>query len=112
MLGVCRRVTGDVHLADDAFQAAWLVLARKPEAATELRGFLYGVAVNVSRRARRGQRRRRERLPGRLPDVPATNHTADPEAVPNGIAWDRKARRLYVTGKLWPKVFRIAWPAG
>lgn len=35
---------------------------------------------------------------------------ADPEAVPNGIAWDRKARRLYVTGKLWPKVFRIAWP--
>ncbi|WP_375287306.1 glutaminyl-peptide cyclotransferase [Sphingomonas sp.] len=35
---------------------------------------------------------------------------ADAEAVPNGIAWDRKARRLYVTGKLWPRVFRIAWP--
>lgn len=35
---------------------------------------------------------------------------SDPEAVPNGIAWDRKTRRLYVTGKLWPKVFRIAWP--
>jgi glutamine cyclotransferase len=34
----------------------------------------------------------------------------DPEAVPNGIAWDRKARRLYVTGKLWPTVYRIAWP--
>jgi len=36
----------------------------------------------------------------------------DPEAVPNGIAWDRAKRRLYVTGKLWPTVFRIRWPAG
>jgi glutaminyl-peptide cyclotransferase len=35
----------------------------------------------------------------------------DPEAVPNGIAWDKAKRRLYVTGKLWPTVFRIAWPA-
>ena len=34
----------------------------------------------------------------------------DPEAVPNGIAWDKANRRLYVTGKLWPTVFRIAWP--
>lgn len=34
----------------------------------------------------------------------------DPEAVPNGIAWDKARRRLYVTGKLWPTVFRIAWP--
>jgi glutaminyl-peptide cyclotransferase len=36
--------------------------------------------------------------------------TNDPEAVPNGIAWDARARRLYVTGKMWPTVFRIAWP--
>lgn len=34
----------------------------------------------------------------------------DPEAVPNGIAWDARARRLYVTGKLWPTVFEIRWP--
>lgn len=34
----------------------------------------------------------------------------DAEAVPNGIAWDKARRRLYVTGKLWPTVFRIAWP--
>jgi len=33
----------------------------------------------------------------------------DPEAVPNGIAWDAKARRLYVTGKMWPTVFEIGW---
>lgn len=34
------------------------------------------------------------------------------ESVLNGIAWDRKARRLYVTGKNWPTLYRIAWPVG
>ena len=32
---------------------------------------------------------------------------ADPEAVLNGIAYDAKADRLFVTGKLWPKLFEI-----
>lgn len=31
----------------------------------------------------------------------------DPEAVANGIAWDAKARRLFVTGKRWPTLFEI-----
>lgn len=30
-----------------------------------------------------------------------------PEAVLNGIAWDAGHRRLFVTGKLWPKLFEI-----
>lgn len=30
--------------------------------------------------------------------------------VPNGIAWDGERRWLLVTGKGWPKVFRIEWP--
>lgn len=30
----------------------------------------------------------------------------------NGIAWDAKARKLYVTGKRWPKLFEIAPPKG
>jgi glutamine cyclotransferase len=25
----------------------------------------------------------------------------------NGIAWDRKGRRLFVTGKKWDKLFHI-----
>ncbi len=34
----------------------------------------------------------------------------DPNAVPNGIAWDAPHRRLFVTGKLWPVLFEIAPP--
>jgi glutaminyl-peptide cyclotransferase len=32
---------------------------------------------------------------------------SDPEAVLNGIAFDSASNRLFVTGKLWPKVFEI-----
>ncbi len=31
----------------------------------------------------------------------------DPEAVLNGIAYDAKGKRLFVTGKNWPKIFEI-----
>ncbi len=37
---------------------------------------------------------------------------SDPEAVLNGIAWDARHRRLYVTGKMWPTMFQIAPPKG
>jgi glutaminyl-peptide cyclotransferase len=33
--------------------------------------------------------------------------TPDPDAVLNGIAYEPKQHRLYVTGKLWPKLFEI-----
>jgi RNA polymerase sigma factor (sigma-70 family) len=57
VLGVCRRVTGDPHTADDAFQAVFLVLARKAHAVRLAAGdslgrWLYGVSLRVSRRAR------------------------------------------------------------
>lgn len=32
---------------------------------------------------------------------------SDPEAVLNGIAYDKAGDRLFVTGKLWPKLFEI-----
>jgi glutaminyl-peptide cyclotransferase len=32
---------------------------------------------------------------------------SDPEAVLNGIAFDEQNKRLFVTGKLWPKLFEI-----
>lgn len=44
-------------------------------------------------------------LTGLLP--PAQRGTSNPDAVLNGIAWDAKTKRLFVTGKLWPKLFEI-----
>ena len=42
-------------------------------------------------------------LAGLLPD----NLRSSPDAVLNGIAYDAKKKRLFVTGKLWPKLFEI-----
>jgi len=36
-----------------------------------------------------------------------TNRPTDPDAVLNGIAYDSKDDRLFVTGKFWPKLFEI-----
>lgn len=47
-----------------------------------------------------------------LREVTASVGVRDGEAVLNGIAWDAKAGKLYVTGKLWPKLFEIALPGG
>jgi len=38
--------------------------------------------------------------------IPASELSSD-EAVLNGIAYDAKTDRLFVTGKLWPKIFEI-----
>jgi glutamine cyclotransferase len=44
--------------------------------------------------------------------VAASVEVSDSEAVLNGIAYDAKAGKLYVTGKRWPKLFEIALPGG
>jgi glutamine cyclotransferase len=41
------------------------------------------------------------------PEVRARN----PEAVPNGIAFDDRSGRLFLTGKLWPVLYEIRLPA-
>lgn len=37
-----------------------------------------------------------------------TNEASPPTHRPPGIAWDPEGRRLFVTGKWWPRLFEVA----
>ena len=55
LLSLCRREVGDAHLAEDALQATFLVLARKSRSIRRresLADWLYGVAKRLARKAR------------------------------------------------------------
>ena len=87
VLGVCRRVTGDAHDAEDAFQAAFCVLLRKAASIRRrevLGSWLYGVAYRTSLAAkvRRAKTRRREHQVDAMPQPttmpPEDNHDWQP----------------------------------
>ena len=95
VLGVCRRVLGDDHAAEDAFQATFMVMALKSRTIKNQESsgpWLHGVAMRIARRARAlRQRSRGEPIPaGGLLD--RDGHT--PASVDLRVVLDEELSRL------------------
>ena len=80
VLGVCRRVLGNRHAAEDAFQATFLVLARKAQTIArreQLPSWLHGVArrAALDARARAARHHAREKRLGIMSPVQRMDET-------------------------------------
>ena len=95
VLGICRRILGDEHAAEDAFQATFLTLVKKARGLRDrglLTAWLYGVATRVSHKERaRGARRRvvERHVAERAPQIAACPEPGDLQSL-----IDEEIRRL------------------
>jgi RNA polymerase sigma factor (sigma-70 family) len=126
VLGVCRRVLRNAHDADDAFQATFLVLARKARLIGRreaLGSWLYGVAYRVALRARADAARRRKhegRAANRTEHQPQSDGAwddvrpiLDEEVSRLPDKYRRPVVLCYFEGKTYQEAARLlGWPAG
>jgi RNA polymerase sigma factor (sigma-70 family) len=99
VLGVCRRTLSDPHAAEDAFQAVFLVLARKAGSVRppgRVGGWLYGVAVRTAKKAKVAAARRWRREMGAAP-VNQDSASPDPAV---GAALERSELRAVIDDEL------------
>jgi RNA polymerase sigma factor (sigma-70 family) len=106
VLQVCRRILGDAHDAEDAFQATFLVLARKADTVhprEALPAWLHGVARRVALKARAARIRRScKARPLALPTAdPRPDPLAELSARELLALLDEEVRRL-------PEKYRLA----
>lgn len=102
VLGVCRRVLGNVHDAEDAFQAAFIVLVRKAPSISHrqlLANWLYGVAYRTALESKRtaARRRMKERTAGAMP----------PQTTPCVGTWQELLPLLDLELSRLPEKYRI-----
>jgi RNA polymerase sigma factor (sigma-70 family) len=79
VLGVCQRVLGDFHAAQDASQATFIILARKAgmlDRTSPLGGWLYKVAYHLALRSRGVAARQRLGERAAADETPAAVHDA------------------------------------
>ena len=104
--GVCRRMLGNAHTADDAFQAVFLVLARRAAVVRpgqRLAAWLHGVSYRVALKARAGEAKRQAREVPRIdldPPDPRPDPLAELTAREFLAAVDEEVLRL-------PEVYRL-----
>ena len=94
--GVCRRILRDEHLVEDAFQAAFLILARKAGSirGTNLAGWLFRVARRVAIRARRDSQLRAKRESSFVEEPGREPHSAALERAELSAILDEEIARL------------------
>src|SRR5262249_44324086 len=126
VLGVCRQVLRNDHDAEDAFQATFLVLARKAasiHSGEALAAWLHRVAFNLAHTARSGaaQRRARERQALRMPEADPVQEANLRDLQPllheevNRLPWKYRVAVVlcYLQGKTNEEAAReLHWPVG